>query len=146
MHIAQTTNLKCTIIIVSFALIKFVPSFPPPTPHFCNLLFLRHILCLLAMSWRSDSSATPIQQVCDSLEIFATISFRLVTTPSPFVCGFPGTLGNTDRFNCSLGGPVTTVTFQDDDSIDFSSMTMIGSLPNPLVFTGDSWPVSWCYL
>ena len=48
---------------------------------------------------------------------------------------------STSRFNCSLDGPFTTMTFHDD-AIDFTSVTTLGtSVSNPVLFTGESWPV-----
>ena len=102
-------------------------------------MFAGYELEVRLLSYSNPTSLRFTGDICDNIFSPCDNSFT-------FCLRFPGDFRNTDRFNCSLGGPVTTVTFQDDDSIDFSSMTMIGSLPNPLVFTGDSWPVSWCYL
>lgn len=44
---------------------------------------------------------------------------------------------------CSLGGPLMTRIFFNEDDIDFSDLRFLGdSIENPLVFRGSRWPVS----
>ena len=49
---------------------------------------------------------------------------------------------NDDTSFCPLGGAQTTMTFHNSDATDFSSVASLGSsVPNPIIYTGNSWPV-----
>ena len=51
-----------------------------------------------------------------------------------------GTSQDDDASNCPLGSKRTGLVYSDNDYFNFSSS--MGGVPNPMSFTGSSWPVS----
>ena len=51
---------------------------------------------------------------------------------------------STDANDCSLGGSLLTGVFYESDNMSFIDVTDLGNaVSNPVLFTGDSWPVSY---
>ena len=49
---------------------------------------------------------------------------------------------DTDSESCGLGPPQITDAFDNSDNINFRDMTTLGnSVSNPIVFSGERWPV-----
>ena len=51
---------------------------------------------------------------------------------------------STNANDCPLGGSLTTQVFFESDDMSFIDVTDLGNaVPNPVLFMGDSWPVSY---
>ena len=60
-----------------------------------------------------------------------------------------GDFRSGNRAFCPLGGAMETMAFDNSDAMIFSSLTSLGnSVLNPVIYTGNSWPVriSFCTL